>query len=77
MRVFETAGDILDVKDVTSLLQRKEIKYLSEMMNFPGVLFKDESVMQKIAAAHQQNKPVDGHAPGQARGDKGGGRLWR
>ncbi|HOZ85739.1 MAG TPA: adenine deaminase [Niabella sp.] len=62
--VFETAGDILDVKDVTSLLQRKEIKYLSEMMNFPGVLFKDESVMQKIAAAHQQNKPVDGHAPG-------------
>ncbi|HNA96771.1 MAG TPA: adenine deaminase [Chitinophagaceae bacterium] len=62
--VFETAGATLDVKDVTSLLKRKEIKYLSEMMNFPGVLFKDKSVMQKIAAAHQQNKPVDGHAPG-------------
>jgi len=67
--VFETAGAILNVKDVTSLLQRKEIKYLSEMMNFPGVLFKDESVLQKIAAAHQQNKPVDGHAPG-LRGEK-------
>ena len=62
--VFETAGVTLDVKDVTNLLKRKEIKYLSEMMNFPGVLFKDKSVMQKIAAAHQQNKPVDGHAPG-------------
>ena len=62
--VFETAGATLDVKDVTNLLKRKEIKYLSEMMNFPGVLFKDKSVMQKIAAAHQQNKPIDGHAPG-------------
>ena len=62
--VFETAGATLDVKDVTSLLKRKEIKYLSEMMNFPGVLFQDKDVMQKIAAAHKQNKPVDGHAPG-------------
>lgn len=62
--VFETAGATLDVKDVSSLLKRKEIKYLSEMMNFPGVLFNDKSVMQKIAAAHQQNKPIDGHAPG-------------
>ncbi len=34
------------------------------MMNFPGVLFKDEEVMKKIAAAHKLNKPVDGHAPG-------------
>lgn len=62
--VFETAGATLDVKDVTSLLKRKEIKYLSEMMNFPGVLFQDKDAMQKIAAAHKQNKPVDGHAPG-------------
>ena len=62
--VFETAGATLDVKDVTNLLKRKEIKYLSEMMNFPGVLFQDKDVMQKIAAAHKQNKPVDGHAPG-------------
>jgi adenine deaminase len=45
-------------------LQKDEIKYLSEMMNFPGVLHKDPGVMAKIAAAHQLNKPVDGHAPG-------------
>jgi adenine deaminase len=62
--VFETAGASLDSKDVEKLLQRDEIKYLSEMMNFPGVLFKDEEVMKKIAAARRLNKPVDGHAPG-------------
>lgn len=67
--VFETAGATLDSNDVEKLLQREEIKYLSEMMNFPGVLFKDEEVMKKIAAAHRLNKPVDGHAPG-LRGEK-------
>ena len=61
---FETAGAVLDSTDVEQLLQREEIKYLSEMMNFPGVLFKDEEVMKKIAAAHRLGKPVDGHAPG-------------
>jgi adenine deaminase len=67
--IFETAGATLDSGDVEKLLQRDEIKYLSEMMNFPGVLFKDEEVMKKIAAAHRLNKPVDGHAPG-LRGEK-------
>jgi adenine deaminase len=61
---FETAGAVLDAKDVTALLERKEIKYLSEMMNFPGVLNQDPEVMQKLAAAHRLKKPVDGHAPG-------------
>ena len=67
--IFETAGASLDAKDVEKLLQRDEIKYLSEMMNFPGVLNEDEAVMKKIAAAHKLLKPVDGHAPG-LRGDK-------
>lgn len=62
--VFETAGAVLDATDVEKLLQRDEIKYLSEMMNFPGVLNKEEEVMKKIGAAHKLNKPVDGHAPG-------------
>ncbi|MCW3106278.1 MAG: ade, partial [Segetibacter sp.] len=66
---FETAGAALDSAAVEKLLQRKEIKYLSEMMNFPGVLFNDGEVMKKIAAAHKLNKPVDGHAPG-LRGEK-------
>ncbi|HEX3935637.1 MAG TPA: amidohydrolase family protein, partial [Puia sp.] len=61
---FETAGATLDVAAVTSLLERDDIKYLSEMMNFPGVLHKDPEVMEKIAAARRLGKPVDGHAPG-------------
>jgi len=66
--IFETAGAALNSNDVKKLLQRDEIKYLSEMMNFPGVLNNDAEVMKKIAAAHALNKPVDGHAPG-LRGD--------
>lgn len=62
--IFETAGAALDSNDVDMLLQKPEIKYLSEMMNFPGVLFNDEEVMKKIASAKKYNKPVDGHAPG-------------
>jgi adenine deaminase len=65
---FETAGAELNHDDVKALLERPEIKYLSEMMNFPGVLHQDEEVLKKIAAAHQLGKPVDGHAPG-LRGD--------
>ena len=62
--IFETAGAALNSDDVKKLLQRDEIKYLSEMMNFPGVLFKDEEVMKKIQYAQELGKPVDGHAPG-------------
>lgn len=61
---FETAGAVLHAADVKALLQKDEIKYLSEMMNFPGVLHADEEVMLKIKAAHELGKPVDGHAPG-------------
>jgi adenine deaminase len=61
---FETAGAALNSTEVEELLSRPEIKYLSEMMNFPGVLFKDEEVMKKIEASHRLGKPVDGHAPG-------------
>jgi len=61
---FETAGATLDVAQVTALLQKEEIPYLSEMMNFPGVLYNDPVVMQKIRAAQSAGKPIDGHAPG-------------
>jgi len=62
--IFETAGATLDSNDVKKLLEKDDIYYLSEMMNFPGVLNEDEEVMKKIAAAHHLLKPVDGHAPG-------------
>lgn len=66
--IFETAGAEVNEKEVDDLLARPEIYYLSEMMNFPGVLFNDPSVMAKIKSAQKHNKPVDGHAPG-LRGD--------
>jgi adenine deaminase len=65
---FETAGAVLDAAAVEKLLQDPAIGYLSEMMNFPGVLHGDAQVLAKIAAAQRVGKPVDGHAPG-LRGD--------
>jgi adenine deaminase len=65
---FETAGAVMDASEVEKLLQHPDIGYLSEMMNFPGVLHHDPEVMAKIAAAKKLGKPVDGHAPG-LRGD--------
>lgn len=62
--VFETAGAALGSKEVDALLQRDEILYLTEMMNYPGVLFEDAEVMAKIASAKKFDKPIDGHAPG-------------
>jgi len=65
---FETAGAAISVKEVRQLLALKEIGYLAEMMNFPGVLNEDPEVMMKIQWANAFNKPIDGHAPG-LRGD--------
>lgn len=61
---FETAGAEISARDVESLLEMEEVKYLSEMMNFPGVLNGDPEVMAKIRSARSLGKPVDGHAPG-------------
>ncbi len=66
---FETAGATLGFAEVKKLLEQDDIFYLSEMMNFPGVLNEDEEVMKKISAAHHLLKPVDGHSPG-LRGDQ-------
>ncbi|HJT74160.1 MAG TPA: amidohydrolase family protein, partial [Chitinophaga sp.] len=65
---FETAGATVTVEDVEALLQKPEVLYLTEMMNFPGVLHQQPDVMAKIAASKKAGKPVDGHAPG-LRGD--------
>jgi len=61
---FETTGAAIDSEQIKNLLASEDIYYLSEMMNFPGVLYEDEEVMKKIRAAHKLGKPVDGHAPG-------------
>lgn len=61
---FETAGATITVEEVEQLLADPRILYLSEMMNFPGILFGDPDCLAKVAAAHKLGKPVDGHAPG-------------
>jgi len=61
---FETAGARLGPEEIDELLSLQEVKYLSEMMNFPGVLNNDPEVKAKLAVAEKYNKPVDGHAPG-------------
>jgi adenine deaminase len=61
---FETAGATITPAEIEILLQKPQIGYLSEMMNYPGVLYNDPIVHQKIAIAKRLNKPIDGHAPG-------------
>jgi adenine deaminase len=61
---FETSGATLGPDAVAALLDRDDVPYLSEMMNYPGAIHRDDDVMAKIAAAQDRGKPVDGHAPG-------------
>ncbi len=61
---FETTGATLNGGEVTELLQLPEIKYLSEMMNYPGVIYDDREVHEKLEIAKNLGKPIDGHAPG-------------
>ena len=61
---FENSGGVIGTKEIRALLERREIRFLSEMMNFPGVINNDAEVMAKITIAKEVGKPVDGHAPG-------------
>lgn len=60
----ETSGAVIDSDAIKSLMDNPDIKYLAEMMNYPGVLHDDPEVLKKIAWAKEFNKPIDGHAPG-------------
>ena len=61
---FETAGNKIGLDELDELLSHNDIKYLSEMMNFPGVINRDKFEMDKLAIARKYGKPADGHAPG-------------
>ncbi|KKH92039.1 adenine deaminase [Methanosarcina sp. 1.H.T.1A.1] len=61
---FESAGAVLAAEAVDRLLAREDLYYLSEMMNFPGVIFEFPEVMAKLESAKKYGKIVDGHAPG-------------
>lgn len=66
---FETAGAEIGPEEIRTLLDEDGLHYLSEMMNYPGVLSRDPMVMKKISIAKQLGKPIDGHAPGLRRGE--------
>jgi adenine deaminase len=61
---FETSGSRVDVSHVEELMKMEQVVCLSEVMNVPGVLQEDQTVMAKLKAAQDHNKPIDGHAPG-------------
>ena len=60
---FEAAGAHLDASQVDELLQRDDIYFLAEMMNFPGVIHHNKQVWAKLEAAKRLGKQIDGHAP--------------
>lgn len=61
---FESSGAEVSARDIEKLLQLDDIGYLSEVMNYPGVIHDDAEVMKKISLAHKAGKVIDGHAPG-------------
>ncbi len=61
---FETSGAIINADEVKFLFEKYNLKYLSEMMNFPGVIYSDSEVLKKLDIAKSMNKPIDGHIPG-------------
>ena len=59
---LETAGAELKAVDLYPFFSDKWVLGLAEMMNYPGVLFKDSDVLDKLKIA--TNKQIDGHSPG-------------
>lgn len=62
--IFESSGSTLNSKQINLLFKQNKVHFLSEMMNYPGVVFDDFEVHNKLKVAQKYNKPIDGHAPG-------------
>ncbi len=60
---LETAGAEITATDIAKLLHHPRVVGLAEMMNYPGVLNRDNTVLQKIKTAQRAQKVIDGHAP--------------
>ena len=59
---METAGAELTSHDLEILAQHPRVLGLAEMMNFPGVIFADPAILDKLERF--QNRVIDGHSPG-------------
>ena len=60
---FETSGATLAGKDIRRHISDSYINGLGEFMNFPGVIYADPDVLEKLQSAHDCGKVIDGHAP--------------
>jgi len=60
---FETSGAAIGPIEIEQLFSESRCSHLSEMMNFPGVVYEDPNVLEKIELAKKYNKKIDGHAP--------------
>ncbi len=60
---LETSGVELNSYDLALLIDAPWVLGIAEMMNFPGVVGCDNSVLSKIQLGLDKNKRVDGHAP--------------
>ncbi len=58
---LETSGASINAREIRQILRWRECIGLGEVMNFPGVLGGDASILRKISLA--EGKIVDGHAP--------------
>ena len=61
---FESSGAIIDSEAIRELLKMQEVKFLAEVMNFPGIVNDDPEMLKKLQAAKDYGKRIDGHAPG-------------
>ncbi|MCC3867426.1 adenine deaminase [Terrisporobacter mayombei] len=60
---FENSGAVLKADDLEKYINHPRVLGLGEMMNYPGVIYKDKVVMDKLNLAYKNKKSVDGHAP--------------
>lgn len=58
---LETSGASLDASALFRFMGQEQVLGLAEVMNYPGVIFRDPYVLEKIRLAG--SKRVDGHAP--------------
>jgi len=61
---FETSGNVMNVDSIEELFRNRDVGYLAEMMNYPGVIAEDQDIKKKLEIAREYGMPIDGHAPG-------------
>lgn len=61
---MESSGAKIDADAIARLLRHRRVIGLAEVMNYPGVCFGDEKILNKLEVAKKAGKVIDGHSPG-------------